>query len=186
MKQFQLFYTSQNTFRPEICTIRDTYPGCTAMVQVFYDNARKKDAAEVAAILDAEYPDAYYFGCAVNAVIHKGRLSEHTVSAVITIFEQPDARIKVLQYHFTAETQAQVCDDLLERVRENPWVKGIELLITVRQMSTTYFCDRLSEMDPSVQIFGGNAFNPNLDFMDVSVFSKGNGFLDAGRLNSFL
>ena len=180
MKQFQLFYTSRNTFRPEFAAIRDACPDGKFMVQVFYDNARKAEAAELAALLDAEFPDICYFGCAVNAAIHEGMLSEHTIAVAVTVFEQPDTKIKVLQYAFTAGTQAQVCDDLLERVRENPWVKGIELLITVRQMSTTYFCDRLSEMDPSVQIFGGNAFNPNLDFMDVSVFSKGNGFLDAG------
>ena len=53
MKQFQLFYTSRNTFRPEFAAIRDACPDGKFMEQVFYENARKAEAAELAALLDA-------------------------------------------------------------------------------------------------------------------------------------
>lgn len=180
MKQFQLLYDAQDTFRESIREIRAEYQGCTAMIQVFYDKARQSEVEELVSLLDTEYPEAQYFGCAANAAIHQGMISVHTIEAVVTVFEDPSARIELLQYHLNEETQEAVCNDLLAYVAKNPWIKGIELLITIRGMSTTYFCDRLSEMDEGIQIFGGNAFNPNLNFFDVNLFSKGSGFMDEG------
>ena len=180
MKQFQLLYEDKAVFREEIQKIREENAGCKTMIQVYYDKARQAEVEELIGLLDAEYPEAEYFGCAANAAIYQGMISVNTIEAVISVFEDPTARVELVQYHLNEETQEAVCDDILAKVKENPWIKGIELLITIRGMSTTYFCDRLSEMDEHIEIFGGNAFNPNLDFFDINLFSKGNGFYDEG------
>ncbi len=180
MKQIQLIFQDADTFRQEIAAVRDKYQGNTAMIQFFYDKARQEETEQAVAILKEEYPQAHYFGCASNANIENGMIAEGSVLVVCNIFESADVQIEIFQYVLTDETQKEVCDDFLARVAERPWVKGIELLITIRDMSTTYFCDRLSEMDEHIQIFGGSSFNKNLDRNDVGVFSEKGDFLDAG------
>ncbi len=180
MKQIQLIFQDADTFRKKIAAVRDKYPECTAMMQFFYDKTRQKETEQAIAILKKEYPQAHYFGCASNANIENGMIAEGSILVVCNIFESDDVQIEIFQYVLTDETQKDVCDDFLAKVAERPWVKGIELLITIRDMSTTYFCDRLSEMDEKIQIFGGSSFNKNLDRNDVGVFSEKGDFLDAG------
>ncbi len=180
MKQRQIIFTDAGMFRKEILEMKNQYSECMAMIQIFYDKARQTEVEQMIAILKQDWPKAHYYGCASNANIKNGMIVEGSVMAVCTVFEDETTQIEVYQYALTNETQKAVCDDLLEKVSARPWVKGIELLITIRDMSTTYFCDRLSEMDENIQIFGGSSFNKNLDRLDVGVFSEKGDFLDAG------
>lgn len=180
MKQIQLILNDLQTFRQEIISIRDQFPDCTAMIQIFYDKARQEETQQMIDIIRADYPQAHYFGCVSNANIERGRFAEGSVLAVCVIFEKPGSQIEILQYPFTTETQVGVCNDFLAKVKERPWIKAVEILITTRNMSTTYFCDRMSEMDEHIQIFGGGAYSKNFDLNDVNVFSEQGGFLDAG------
>ncbi len=180
MKQIQLIFDGAEKFRREILEIKQRFPDCITMIQIFYDKARQTETEQLIEILKQDYPQAHYYGCASNANIENGMITEGSILAVCTIFEDPSTKIEIYQYPLTSETQKEVCDDLLAKVSERPWIKGIELLITIRDMSTTYFCDRLSEMDEKIQIFGGSSFNKNLDRHDVGVFSENGGFLDSG------
>lgn len=182
MKQIQIVYKDAESFRSRVRAIRKQYAGKTALMQFFYDMALEGELQQITDILEEDYPECRYFGCSSNANVAYGEISEHTILAVCCIFEEPDTRIKVLQYRLTPETQAQLCDDLLMQVSLNPWVRGIEMLLTVRDMSLTYLCDRLSEMDVRIRIFGGCAFNTKVNRFHVSVFSDEEGLMQAGAV----
>ena len=63
-----------------------------------------------------------------------------------------------------------------EEVLKRPWVKGIELLITIRGMSMSDFCDGLSELPDGIQVFGGGAFCEDLEQDEACVFSSAGGY----------
>jgi len=182
MKQIQLNYSCRDTFREDVARIRSQYRECKASFQIFYDKSRQDDVKALVDVLKTDYPEAAFFGCSSNANIRKGVLETSTVEAVCTIFERKDTQIKILHYTFNNDTQEEVCSDVLRIVAENPWVKGIEMLITLRNMSATYFCDRLSEMRSDIAIFGGCAFNKNLNKKDVDVMSEEGEFIDEGAI----
>lgn len=180
MKQIQIVYKDPVSFRSQILSIRKQYIGKTALMQFFYDMKLEGELQTIMDILEEEYPECRYFGCSSNANIAYGEISEHTILAVCCIFEEPDTRIKILQYELTPETQEQMCDDLLMQISLNPWVRGIEMLLTICDMSLTYLCDRLSEMDVRIRIFGGCAFNTEVNRFHVSVFSDEEGLMKRG------
>ena len=180
MKQIQIVYKDAGSFRSQIMAIRRQYAGKTVLMQFFYDMALENDLQTITDILEEDYPECRYFGCSSNANIAYGEISEHTILAVCCVFEEPDTKIKILQYRLTPETQEQLCDDLLMQLSMNPWVRGIEMLLTVRNMSLTYLCDRLSEMDVRIRVFGGCAFNTEVNRFHVSVFSDEEGRMTEG------
>lgn len=182
MKQIQLLLDNADTFRKELLDIQHKFPNCHYLIHLFYDKDRQPEIQPIVDFIHKEFPQAHCLGCSSNANIENGMINENSILAVCTIFEEPDTKIEIFQYSFNAENQSFVCDDLLEQVKQRPWVKAVELLITLRDMSTTYFCDRLSEMDEHIQIFGGCAFNENLDRYDVSIFSEHHGFLEEGAV----
>ena len=71
-------------------------------------------------------------------------------------------------------------DDLKRHCEENPWVSSIEMHATIMNMSMKGYCDEMSTLRKDIQVFGGGAFNPDLDDETAYVFSKGNGFLEHG------
>jgi hypothetical protein len=50
-------------------------------------------------------------------------------------------------------------DSLRQEVVKRPWVKGVEILVTIRGMSMTALCDGLSSLPEGIQVFGGGAFS---------------------------
>lgn len=63
---------------------------------------------------------------------------------------------------------------------ENPWVQAVEMHATIMDMSMMEFCNEMSCLRKDIQVFGGGAFNPDMDNDTAVVFSKGNGFLEHG------
>lgn len=180
MKQQQLIYQNKQQFSFMLSRLNSENHGNIASVRIFYDQSRLSDLKDMIAVIESVCPNAEYYGCSSNANIEQGRLAEGTLEAVVTVFEHEDSKLKVLTYPLDEDSQKQLCDDLLEQVAAHPWVKGIEVLVTIRDISTTYFCDRLSEMNDSIAIFGGCAFSKSLDRNDVSVLSKQCGIVDSG------
>ncbi len=180
MKQIQILYQNIEDFRSRIREIRNANAGKTGMMQFYYEKSRENELDGIIAVMEEEYPECRYFGASSNANIADGTFSENTILAVCTVFDDPGTRIKILQYEFTDDTEEQVCDDLLHEVSRCPWVKGIEMLLTIRDMSLTNFCDRLSNLDVRIRVFGGCALNPEIDTANVSVFSDEEGIMSHG------
>lgn len=180
MKQFQLVFHDRTSFSNAVSSLKKDIDGKKCVVHLFYDQNSKEALFSAAEVLEAECPHAEWFGCSSNANIEHGRLNESAVSAVFTVFERADTQFEVLTYPLSEDDHEALCNDLLEQIDERPWVKGIEILITIRDMSTTYFCDRLSEMRKDISIFGGCAYSRMADPDDVSIFSRKSGLLDSG------
>ena len=73
----------------------------------------------------------------------------------------------------TVDALKAVCD-------ENPWVAAVEMHASILGMSLREFCDEMSALPETIQVFGGGAYNPDMDDATTVVFSKGCDFSDKG------
>lgn len=85
-----------------------------------------------------------------------------------------------MQFPFLEENVVQDVAVLKEYCEANPWVQAVEMHATIMDMSMKEFCNEMSRLPEDIQVFGGGAFNPDMDDETAFVFSKGNGFLGHG------
>ena len=181
MRQFQFDYHNDFTLRNELTKIRlwcDSSVYSHIVFQIYSETIDKEKIANVCSIVEKELPQAEYFGCSTNGNIISGEFSGHEISLICTVFEYPSTKMMFRQYDLSAETSDAVTDDLLRLIDENPWVKAVELVTTIRGMSMTGFCENLSNAKPDIQIFGGGAFVADINNQKACVFSKDGGISD--------
>ena len=183
MKQFNIIYNNDEAFCRELEKIdqwRAANKSYSTLFRIYSDDMDFGHIKHVCDILDEKMPDALYLGCTSNANIMDGALTDASIIMSCTVFEYETTEMKVLQFPFLEENvKADVCA-LREYCRENPWVRAVEMHATIMDMSMKEFCDEMSLLDPDIQVFGGGAFNPDMDDETAAVFSKGNGFLEHG------
>ena len=183
MKQFHLTYENDKKFLNKLDEIREwcEYNSTYKVVfRIYSDDMEKEHIAHVCDLLDENMPNALYFGCTSNANILDGALTETTILLTCTIFEYKSTQVKLLQYPFTEENYKDAVDNLKKHCEENPWVNSIEMHATIMNMSMKGYCDEMSTLRKDIQVFGGGAFNPDMDDETAYVFSKGNGFSQHG------
>ncbi|MBR1555166.1 MAG: diguanylate cyclase, partial [Oscillospiraceae bacterium] len=93
------------------------------------------------------------------------------ITIICTVTEYPSTCLEMVQMPLNAENAVEMVQSLSAMVSERPWVKGIEMLVTIRGMSMTGFCDELGKLPPEIKIFGGGAFSSDMD-NEACVFSK--------------
>lgn len=183
MKQFQFDYHSISILKRDLDKIS---LWCKSRVyshvvfQIYSDSMDRGQLELVSDVISQSMPDAICMGCSTNGNIIEGRLSHASVSVVCTVFEYPTTQLKLLQYTMTAENSYEVTQAIKDEIKANPWVKAVELQLTIRGMSMTPFCEAFSDLDPSIAIFGGGAFNPDLTKDDACVYSEQNGYSEKG------
>ena len=183
MKQFQFDYHSITSLKRDLDKIN---LWCKSKVfshvvfQIYSDSLDRGQIDLVCDVISQSFPDSICMGCSTNGNIIEGRLSNASISIVCTIFEYPTTKLKLLQYTLNSETAISVVDAIKQEIKANPWVKAVELQLTIRGMSMTPFCDAFRDVDPSVAIFGGGAFNPDLTRNDACVFSNVKGYSERG------
>lgn len=183
MKQFQILYKDDRGFLENLGEIKQWRTFHPAHVTVFKIYSQDMDLAHIRHIcscLDHEMPDALYLGCTTNANIVDGALSDAKIILTCTVFECETTRAKLLQFPFSEENVALDVAKLRKCCDENPWVLAVELHATIMDMSMMEFCREMSCLREDIQVFGGGAFNPDMDDDTAVVFSKGNGFLEHG------
>lgn len=183
MKQFHLTYENDKKFLKKLDEIREwcEYNSAYKVVfRIYSDDMEKEHIAHVCDLLDEHMPNAQYFGCTSNANIVDGALTESTILLTCTVFEYKSTQVKLLQYPFTEENYKDAVANLKKHCEENPWVNSIEMLATIMNMSMKGYCDEMSTLRKDIQVFGGGAFNPDMDDETAYVFSKGNGFSEHG------
>lgn len=176
MKQIQIAYTGREELVKELAALREKYKENTVMFNIFFDKLMSDEVSELCAVLDSEMPEAQYLGCSTNANIEKGVLAENSVNIVCTVFEDSSAKVEIMHFDLDTVDKKTLCDELLERVSKRRWVKGVEMLITVHEPYVSYICDRLSQMDESIAIFGGGAHTGAYRLGDACILSKEGGF----------
>ncbi|MCR5019606.1 diguanylate cyclase [Ruminococcus sp.] len=178
MRQFQFDYHTDFTLKNELTKIRlwcDSSVYSHIVFQIYSENNDIEKIKNVCDIVSRELPNAEYFGCSTNGNIIGGEYSGEEISLICTVFEYPSTNMIIKQYDLSAETYEAVTDDLLDMIDRNPWVKAVELLTTIRGMSMTGFCEKLSQAKPDIQIFGGGAFAADVNDHHACVFSKNGG-----------
>ena len=186
MKQFQFDYHSITSLTRDLEKVRLWYKSksCSNVVfQIYSDSLDRGQMELVSNVITRTIPHAIYMGCSTNGNIVEGRLSSATISIVCTILET--TKVKLLQYTLNGETALEVVENIKREVKENPWVKAVELQLTIQGMSLSPLCDALHDVDESIAIFGGGAFNPDLSKNDACVFSNVGGGIRNGESLSF-
>ena len=183
MKQFHLIYENDDIFLEKLGEIKQwcaPNPACKLVFRIYSEDMEKEHIAHVCSLLDENMPDALYLGCTSNANILDGALTESAIMLTCTVFEDKSTQVKLLQYPFTEDNYKDAVDNLKKHCEENPWVNSVEMHATIMNMSMKGYCDEMSTLRKDIQVFGGGAFNPDMDDETAYVFSKGNGFSQHG------
>ncbi len=183
MKQFQFNYHSFVSLKKELRKIKQwgALHITSKMVFHIFSNSIDEDIiSEVCEAIKSEVPDAIYMGCSTNGNILYGALAESDISVVCTVCEFPSTQAEIFQYYLTDETAASVAHDLIEKIKERPWVKGVDMLVTIRGMSMTGFCEALQGVPEGIEMFGGGAFNSDMNDDRSCVFSSAGEYSNNG------
>ena len=183
MKQFQIVYQNDRAFCEELEKIeqwRAENEAYATLFRIYSDDMDLGHIRHVCDLLDEKMPEAFYLGCTSNANIIDGALTDARIILSCTIFECETTRLQVLQFPFLEENVKDDVRVLKAYCDANPWVGAVEMHATIMDMSMREFCDEMSGLRSDIQVFGGGAFNPDMDDETAAVFSKGNGFLEHG------
>ncbi len=183
MKHFQISFTDDSEFLESLGEIREwcsRNPSFQKIFRIYSGDMDLDHIRHVCDILDAEMPDAMYLGCTSNANIIDGRLAGEGIILSCTVFERESTRAALLQLPFVEDKVKEDVALLREFCEKNPWVSAVEMHATIMDMSMKEFCDEMTKLPEHIQVFGGGAFNPDMDDDRAAVFSKGNGFLEHG------
>ena len=176
MRQIQFEYENDASLRQELNRIdkwRTNRQVSAILFHVFSDNLETDKITHVTSLIEFALPDALFAGCTTSGNVMDGRLNKSHITITCTIFEDPNTHVEVFQMPLTADTEPKVTSDLEEIVRQRPWVKAIELLVTIRGLSMTKFCEDLSVINEDIRIFGGGAFSDDINEVSSFVFSSG-------------
>lgn len=183
MKQFQITYNNDEAFIKKLKEINEwcnTNSAYTTIFRIYSQDMNLDHIRHICDILDDRMPEALYLGCTANANILDGALAEAEIILTCTVFEYESTKAEILQFPFLEENVKEDVAQLKEFCIANPWVNSVEMHATIMDMSMKEFCDEMSGLPSDIQVFGGGAFNPNMDDETAAVFSKGNGFLEHG------
>ena len=183
MKQFQILYKDDQGLLEKLNEIkqwRDSHSGYVTIFRIYSEDMEVEHIRHICDCLDDEMPDALYLGCTTNANIMDGALSDTKIILTCTIFEYETTQAKILQLPFSEENAAQDVAELKKICDVNPWVQAVEMHATIMDMSMMEFCNEMSLLREDIQVFGGGAFNPDMDDETAFVLSKGYGFLEHG------
>lgn len=174
MKLIQIEYKDEVSFKEELKRIRENYAAVSKAIffQVYTNSVDLAQINTVCNSIASVLPNADYVGCSANGSIYEGRLSSSEIVVTCTIFENPTTKLEIVQYNLTDESAGGVANALVRLIESNPWIKGVALLATIRGMSMSNFSDLLYSARASVHIFGGGAFNVDLNSDSACVFSK--------------
>ncbi|MBR1529618.1 MAG: GGDEF domain-containing protein [Oscillospiraceae bacterium] len=173
MKQFQFIYQNQNQLRNELTKIRQWEKSritSSVVFCIFSEVLEKETLDNICLTIRQELPDALYMGSSTNGNIMNGHV-ETEIVIVCTVMEYPSTRAELLQMPLNAENAIQTVHQLSDYIAENPWVKAVEMLVTIRGMSMTGFCEELGKLPVQISVFGGGAFSSDMD-NEACVFSK--------------
>ena len=183
MRQFQFNVQSDSEFRSELLKLKQWLSSRVVkhvLFQVYTEILDIEPFEAVCRIIDEEMPDSECVGCSSNGCIFNGDFCTGSIVVVCTVFEYQTTGLRVMACELTEQTQKEVAARFKAVTEENPWIKACSLMLTIRGMSMTGFCDELSKVRSDVSIFGGGAFNLDINEDRAFVYSKESGFLEHG------
>ncbi|MBO6141340.1 MAG: diguanylate cyclase [Ruminococcus sp.] len=188
MRQFQFNYVNDTSFVRELRKLSQwckTMISSTVFFQIYTESVDKEKIESLCELIRREMPGAYYMGCSTNGNILNGEFTGYDTAVTCTVCEYPSTQISIKQFVLTPETEVSVTDEVIDYVSHNPWVKAVEMLVTIRGLSMTGFCDRLDKIRDGVYVFGGGAFIPDFG-NNACVFSSDGGYSEKGAVFLFM
>ena len=179
MTQLQFTFRTEDALDRELRKIRQWNKSnlySSLLIQVYTEILDKEMIEHTVAKIRDQLPEALVVGCSSNGNIINGDFSGGSFAVVCTLFEYPSTKVEILQYPLSGDTQLEVVQQLREEVANRPWVKAIEMLVTIRGMSVSALCDGLSDLPKDIQVFGGGAFSGDLEKDEACVFSNVGGY----------
>lgn len=173
MRQFQFAYTDDNDLRSRLIEIRrdnDSY-AAKFLFHVYSETTDQQKLDQICHIIEHTIPESFCVGSTSNGNILDGNFSSAEIIVTCSVFEHATTKIEVLQYKLNSDTAESVAQKLIDQVEQKTWVKAVELLVTMRGMSMTDFCNEMQDLREDVQVFGGGAFNPDINNDESLVFS---------------
>ena len=176
MKQLQFEYIEDASLRQELNRIdrwRENHKVSAILFHVFSDSLEAEKIRHVCSMIEFTLPDSLYTGCTTSGNVMDGRLNKSHITVTCTIFDDPESKVEVIQMPLTEDTEPMVSQKMQQIVSERPWVKAIEMLVTIRGLSMTKFCEDLSLLDENIKLFGGGSFSDDLNEVASFVYSSG-------------
>ena len=149
---------------------------------IFTTDYLEESIDDICKAIKDEFPYAHYAGCSSDGNIVDGDLSRKKFAVSCTIFEYPNTKIRVLQYQLDQDNYLEATGNLLWQVERYKWATAVEMITTIRGMSMTGVCNELSKARPDVMLFGGGAFNVNMNENHACVFSEDAGYSEKGAV----
>ena len=183
MKQFQIIYENDESLIKELGEIQRwcaENPSYTTLFRIYSNDMELGHIRHVCDLLDENMPEALYFGCTTNANLLGGEFVRAKITLTCTVFEYETTHVQVMQLPFLEACMEETVGALKTYCDANPWVSSVEILATMVGTSVREFCEEMTALRSDIQVFGGGAWNPNMDDATSYVFSKGNDFFGHG------
>ncbi len=183
MKQIQFVYKDEGSFDEELRKVRQWSEGhlcSTLLFHIFTENRDRQKIEQVCRQIKDTLPEALFVGCSAFGSIYYGDFSKEAIVVSCTFFEYASSKVEILQYPLNPDNITEVAESLVKEVDKRNWVKGIELLATIRGMSMTGLCDGISNVKDGVEIFGGGALTDDINGNETCVFSGTGGYSEHG------
>lgn len=183
MKQIQFIYKDEESFDEDLRKIsqwRDSRVYSTILFHIFTGKSDEKMIGFLCSKIRSVLPRALFAGCSAFGSIMNGDFTDAEIVISCTFFEYATTRVEALQYPLTPGNLKAVAESLIREVQDRDWVKGIEMLTTIRGISMTDLCDGLSEIREGVEIFGGGALCDDINGVETCVFSNAGGYMEHG------
>lgn len=173
MKQFQYSYEKEFGLNVWLRRIQaycsaNAIPEEKILFRIYSDSTSVSTIGPVISRIRKKLPQALYTGSSTHGNIIHGGLAHSHIALSCTVFEDSSTRLKVLQLPLDSLTQEESASFLLKTVRENPWVRAVEMMSTVHSAAIDVFLERLSSLPDSVQFFGGGAHGTDTAGGDTS------------------
>jgi diguanylate cyclase (GGDEF) domain len=175
MKQFQFNYTGKVSLGRDIRRIKQWCRSLMAHKVLFQIYSEQLDNESVQMICDAiaeEMPEALYMGCSTNGNILMGEYANSHISIICTVYEYPTTNIELYQYKLDKGSEDEATSQIIEVIKDKPWVKAVMMNVTIRDLSMVKFCEDLSHIKEGIEVFGGGAFSEDMQEYTAFVFSS--------------
>lgn len=187
MKQIQIAYQEEANFLKELQDFKrkcETDGISKMMFQIYSEILESDTINALCDTIEQVFPEVPYFGCSTSGNIVDCQVSTE-VSVVATIFEYESTQFEIFQYDRSAHPIEWITAKITEDTKKNPWVKAIEMYLTIPEGSYTKFCNGLDSIRPDIQMFGGVACSNDITSDASCVFSKVGGFSETSIIVIF-
>jgi hypothetical protein len=81
-----------------------------------------------------------------------------TFPIICTVYEYPTTNIELYQYKLDKGSEDEATSQIIEVIKDKPWVKAVMMNVTIRDLSMVKFCEDLSHIKEGVGGVRGRRF----------------------------